>query len=222
MIIAGLTGYLGGAKTKVGSPYGGGDIDTKGYGLGANLTWMAAGGGYLDAQLQASWFDSDLSSSQLGTRADGVSGEGLAAALEAGHGFAVGGLRLTPQAQVSYAKVDFDSFTDGFGAVVANDTSESLIARAGLGVDYALASGGGLYAVVDVSHEFLDGTAVDVSGAPVVSRLARTWAGLAAGGTYAWGGGRYTLYGEVSGDTSLSTFGDSYDFAGTAGFRVRF
>lgn len=222
VIIAGLTGYLGGAKTKVGSPYGGGDIDTKGYGLGANLTWMAAGGGYLDAQLQASWFDSDLSSSQLGTRADGVSGEGLAAALEAGHGFAVGGLRLTPQAQVSYAKVDFDSFTDGFGAVVANDTSESLIARAGLGVDYALASGGGLYAVVDVSHEFLDGTAVDVSGAPVVSRLARTWAGLAAGGTYAWGGGRYTLYGEVSGDTSLSTFGDSYDFAGTAGFRVRF
>ena len=47
-------------------------------------------------------------------------------------------------------------------------------------------------------------------------------AGLAAGGTYAWGGGRYTLYGEVSGDTSLSGFGDSYDVAGTAGFRVRF
>lgn len=72
VISAGLTGYLGGAKTKVASPYGGGDIDTKGYGLGANLTWIAAGGGYVDAQLQASWFDSDLSSNLLGARADGI------------------------------------------------------------------------------------------------------------------------------------------------------
>jgi fibronectin-binding autotransporter adhesin len=219
---AGLTGYLGGAKAKVASPYGGGEIDTKGYGLGANLTWITAGGGYVDAQVQASWFDSDLTSSLLGRRADGIEGDGLAASLEAGHGFEAGKLRLTPQAQVSYAKVDFDNFTDGFGAAVANDKSESLIARAGLGVDYALESGGGVYAVVDLSHEFLDGTAVDVSGAPLISRVERTWAGLAAGGTYAWGEGRYTLYGEVSGDTSLSGFGDSYDIAGTAGFRVRF
>jgi fibronectin-binding autotransporter adhesin len=224
VVAVGLTGYLGGAKTKVGSPHGGGDIDTKGYGVGANLTWLAAGGGYVDAQVQASWFDSDLSSSLLGARAraDGVAGDGLAASLEAGHGVAAGGLWLTPLAQVSYAKVDFDSFADGFGAVVTAGKSESLIARAGLGVDYALASGGGFYAVADISHEFLDGTAVDVSGVPVVSRVERTWVGLAAGGTYAWGEGRYTLYGEVSGDTSLSGFGDSYDIAGTAGFRVRF
>ena len=222
VISAGLTGYLGGAKTKVASPYGGGDIETKAYGVGANLTWIAAGGGYVDAQVQASWFDSDLSSSLLGRRADGLSGDGLAAALEAGHGFTVGGLRLTPQAQLSYAKVDFDSFTDGFGALVANDKSESLIARASLGLDYAMAAGGGLYAVADLSHEFLDGSAVDVSGVPVFSRLERAWVGLTAGGTYAWGEGRYTLYGEVSGDTSLSGFGDSYDVAGTAGFRVRF
>ncbi|CAN7229444.1 autotransporter outer membrane beta-barrel domain-containing protein [Phenylobacterium sp. LjRoot164] len=222
VISAGLTGYLGGAKTKVASPYGGGDIDTKGYGLGANLTWIAAGGGYVDAQLQASWFDSDLSSNLLGARADGIEGDGLSASLEAGHGFAAGGLRLTPQAQVTYAGVDFDSFTDGFGAVVANDKSESLIARAGLGVDYALAAGGGVYAVVDLSHEFLDGTAIDVSGVPVVSRGERTWAGLAAGGTYGWGDGRYSVYGEIAGDTSLSSFGDSYDITGAAGFRVRF
>ena len=85
-----------------------------------------------------------------------------------------------------------------------------------------MAAGGGLYAVADLSHEFLDGSAVDVSGVPVFSRLERAWVGLTAGGTYAWGEGRYTLYGEVSGDTSLSGFGDSYDVAGTAGFRVRF
>lgn len=106
--------------------------------------------------------------------------------------------------------------------MVANDKSESLIARAGLGVDYALAAGGGVYAVVDLSHEFLDGTAIDVSGVPVVSRGERTWAGLAAGGTYGWGDGRYSVYGEIAGDTSLSSFGDSYDITGAAGFRVRF
>lgn len=222
VVSGGLTAYLGGAKTKIASPYGGGDIDTKGYGVGANLTWITAGGGYVDAQAQASWFDSDLSSSLLGRRADGIEGDGLAASLEAGRGFEAGGLRLTPQAQLSYAKADFDSFTDAFGAVVANDKSESLIGRAGVAVDYSLASGGGVYAVADVSHEFLDGVAIDVSGVPVVSRAERTWAGLSAGGTYAWGEGRYVLYGEVSGDTSLSGLGDSYDITGTTGFRVRF
>lgn len=220
-ITAGLTGYLGGARTKVASPYGGGAIDTEGYGVGADLTWTTAGGGYVDAQLQASWFDSDLSSSLLGARADGVAGDGVAAALEAGLGFAAGGLRLTPQVQVRYAKVDFDSFTDAFGAVVTADASESLVVRAGFGVDYAFASGGGLYAAADVSHEFSDGTRVDVAGVAMVSRLPRTWAGLAAGGTYGWGDGRYTLYGEVSGDASVSD-GGSYDVAGSAGFRVRF
>ncbi len=221
-ITAGLTAYLGGAKTKVDSAYGGGTIDTEGYGVGANLTWLAAGGTYVDAQVQASWFDSDVTSSLLGRRADGAEGDGYALSLEAGHGFDAGGLRLTPQAQLSYSKVDFDSFTDSFGALVANDKSDSLIGRVGLGVDYSLSPAGSLYAVADLSHEFLDGTAIDVSGAPVVSRTERTWGGLAVGGTYAWDDGRYTLFGQASADTSLSDFGDSYDVGGTMGFRVRF
>lgn len=32
------------------------------------------------------------------------------------------------------------------------------------------------------------------------------------GGSYSRGGGRFTLYAEVAGDTALAGFGDSYNF----------
>ena len=105
---------------------------------------------------------------------------------------------------------------------VVVSTGPSLVARLGLAVDHALADGGAVYALANLSHEFLDGVCVDVSGMRLENRPERTWGGLAAGGTYSWGDGRYSVYGEASADTSLSSFGDSYDLAGTAGFRMRF
>ena len=41
------------------------------------------------------------------------------------------------------------------------------------------------------------------------------------GGTYNWAGDMYSLYGEVSANTSLTSFADSYSYNGTAGVRVR-
>ena len=220
-LVGGLTAYYGEVRTRVTSPSGDGDIQTKGYGLGGALTWQGAGGGYIDAQVQAGRFDSDLSSRLAGRRTEGSDGTGYAASLEAGRAFTKTSLRLTPQAQLSYATVDFDSFADSFGAVVSNDESKSLIGRAGIAVDRDW-SAGNLYAVANVSHEFLDGTRVDVSGIAVASRRERTWVGLATGGTYVWGGGRYVVYGEAAADTSAKGFGDSYQLTGTAGFRMRF
>jgi fibronectin-binding autotransporter adhesin len=222
-LVGELTARYGEISADVASPSGGGDIDAKGYGLGFNLTWTNAAGAYVDAQAQGSWFDSDLSSDVLGRRADGANGDGQALSLEAGRAVAVGqAWRLTPQAQLSYSHVDFDSFIDPLGAAVSNDRSDSFVARLGLAVDHDWSSGGGIYGVINLRHEFLDGARVDVSGAPLASRAERTWGGLAAGGTYAWGGGRYAVYGEASADTALSGFGDSYDISGTAGFRIRF
>jgi fibronectin-binding autotransporter adhesin len=110
-LVAGLTAHYGEASAEVGSRFGGGDLDTKAYGLGATLTWYGAGGGYLDAQGQASWFDSDLKSDLLGARADGVGGQGYGLSLEAGRAFAATeGLSLTPQAQLTYSSIDFDTF----------------------------------------------------------------------------------------------------------------
>lgn len=186
----------------------------------------AADGAYVDAQAQASWFDSDLSSNSLGQRARGSDGQGYAASIEAGRALAAGGsLSFIPQAQLTYAKVDFDSFTDSFGATVSAGQGDSLVARLGLALDrgwQAQAGEGRIYGLVNLSHEFLDGSRVDVSGARLVSRPERTWGGLAAGASYGWGAGRFLVYGEATVDTSLSSFGDSYAAGGSAGFRMRF
>jgi hypothetical protein len=45
---------------------------------------------------------------------------------------------------------------------------------------------------------------------------------LGAGGSYSWNGGRVTLYTEISANTALARFGDSYSLKGTAGVRARF
>src|SRR5690606_32721390 len=109
---------------------------------------------------------------------------------------------------------DFDSFVDPLGARVSADQGDSLLGRLGLSLDrdWEGASAGGqgrIYGVANLTHEFLDGSRVGVSGAPISNRADRTWGGLAAGASYAWGSGRYQVYGEGSIETSLSHFGDS-------------
>lgn len=219
----GLTAHYGEVSAKIASPHGGGEIRTKGYGLGANLTWAGGAGGYIDVQAQASWFDSDLASRQLGRRADGAKGDGHVVSLEVGKALASGGgLRFTPQAQLSYAKADFDGFADTFGAAVSNDRGGSLIGRVGLAVDHDWSSGGTAYLVANVRHEFMDGLRADVSGVRLENRLESTWGDLAAGGAYSWGHGRFAVYGQATAATSLSSFGDSYEVGGSAGFRMSF
>ncbi len=161
----------------------------------------------------------------LGRRASGANGDGYAVSVEAGKAVGSPSFTLTPQVQLSYARVGFNRFVDAFGAVVSDDRSDSLRARLGLGLDRAWttqAGEGGLYGLVNLTHEFLDGTRIDVSGTPIGTNARRTWAGLTAGGNYVWGQGRFMVYGEAAADTSLSGFGDSYNVTGSAGFRIRF
>lgn len=67
------------------------------------------------------------------TLAKGNDGFGYGLGIEAGQKIAVqGNWSLTLQAQLSYSSVDFDSFTDPYGAHVSNDGSDSLIGRLGL------------------------------------------------------------------------------------------
>jgi outer membrane autotransporter protein len=230
-VVGGLTAHIGTADTRVSSVYGGGDIDTKAYGVGATLTWYGQQGAYLDAQAQATWFDSDLSSKLAGRLADARDGHGYGLSLEAGKAFPVGeSLSVTPQTQLSYVSTGFGAFDDRFDAHVDSDKGESLQGRLGLALDHQHtwqdAVGQtrqlSLYGLLNAKYEFLDGTRVLVSGTPIDSRQGRTWGGLGAGGNYAWDNGRYAVYGEASADTDLSSFGDSYAVTATAGFRMRF
>ena len=230
-LVGGLTAHYGKADSNVASVFGNGTIDTQGYGVGATMTWYGPQGFYVDGQVKLSWFDSDLESNILGSLARGNKGDGQAFSLELGKQTPIGrNLSITPQVQMSYAKVDFDRFADPSAAAVSVAKGESLKTRWGLAIDHQTSWKGRagdtrrtrLYTVMNLGYEWLDGAVADVSGTPIANRDHRLTGELGLGGSYSWGDDRFTLYTEVSGDTAIADFGAGYNLKGTAGFRVRF
>jgi fibronectin-binding autotransporter adhesin len=231
MLVGGLTVHYGTVKSDVSSSFGIGSIDTNGYGFGGTLTWYGKNGFYIDTQAELTWFDSDLSSATLGsTLRKGNSGFGYGLGVEAGQKIALAGnWSLTPQAQLSYASVDFDTFTDPYGALVSNGSSDSLIGRLGLSADYesewkgkaGQTSRSHVYGITNLYYDFLDGTDVDVSGTRLTSKPRQLWGGLGVGGSLSWADDRYSVHGELLARSSLEDFGDSHAFGGSVGFSVK-
>lgn len=225
-LVGGLALHYGTSDTRVSSMYGNGSIDTTRYGLMPTLTWYGSDGTYVDAQAQATWFDSDLKSRLAGKLKDGGKAQSYGFGIEAGKAFGLrDGLALVPQAQVTYVSTRFDRFSDRFGARVESDKGNSLLGRLGIALDYrgdgqaaGVDSRSSVYGVVNLKHEFLDGTRIQVADVPVVSRMSRTWGNLGVGANYTWGS-RYAVYGQVDADADFS---GSYAVTGTVGLRMMF
>ncbi|WP_245472121.1 autotransporter outer membrane beta-barrel domain-containing protein [Rhizobium jaguaris] len=230
-LIGGFNVHYGTVSGNISSVYGDGDIHTNGYGVGATLTWYGENGFYVDTQSQATWYDSNLKSDLFdGDLENGNNGFGYALSLETGKRFAAAGpWSITPQAQLVYSSVNFDSFNDRFAARVSLNNGDSLIGRLGVALDReetwrkdnGQTARAKFYGAANLYSEFLDGTSVDVAGVGFKNENDRVWAGLTLGGSYDWNGDRFSLYGEVAAKSSLENFGDSYAISGTAGLRVK-
>jgi outer membrane autotransporter protein len=229
-LVLGLTSHYNEADAAITSFFGNGTIRTRGGGIGGTATWYGNDGFYVDGQARASWYSSNLTSALVGAMTSGNDGFGYALGVESGKRLSVGnGWSLTPQAQLTYAAVDFDNFIDRFGALVSLDNADSLLGRAGLSLDHQRSwrdSSGQLlrsdvYGIANLHYEFLEGTRVDVSGTSFANSQDRLWGGMGGGGAFSWANDRYAVYGEASVNTSLDDFGDSYSYKGTAGFRLR-
>lgn len=229
-VIGGVTVHYGNAKADIESASGNGSVDIDGYGVGGTLTWYGDNGLYVDGQAQATWYQSDMDSDTANrTLADGNDGFGYALSIETGKRFAIDQhWTITPQAQLTWSSVDFDSFTDAFGVGVSQDADESLKGRLGIAAEYGNAWQGAdgkkvqttVYAIANLHHEFLDGSKTDVGGVQFASENDSTWGGIGTGGSYSWADGKYAVYGEVSADTSLENFADSYKLNGNLGLKV--
>ncbi len=231
-LIAGLSAQYANGRSAVSSPAGNGRINTAGYGVGASLTWYGNNGFYADGQVQANFYNSDISSPTAGiSLAKGNDGRAYTASIEAGQRIQIEpGWTLTPQAQLSYSTVKFDDFTDGFGARVSLDQGSSLRARLGLSLENEKIwhDGSGkanrqhTYAIVNLYNEFKDGMQVHVSDLSFINRNTRLWGGLGLGASYSWADGKYMVYGQGSVNTSLNNFGDSTSLGATVGLRILF
>lgn len=226
-LVAGLAMHYGSANTRASSSFGNGSIGTTSYGLATTLTWYGKDGAYVDAQAQANLFDSDLRSRLAGKLQDGQKAQGYVFSVEGGKAFALDdGFALVPQAQLSYVTARFGSFDDTFGARIDNNRTSSLLGRVGLALDYRQSwqdargrrQQANYYGIVNVKHEFLDGSRMHVADVPVDSRMRRTWTGIGLGVNHRHDE-RYDFYGEVAADTD---FAGSYALSATAGIRIAF
>lgn len=226
-LVAGLTAQYGRHTADVTSSFGDGSNFTESLGVGATLTWRGADGTYLDLQGQLASFATDLDAIGYAL-VDNNAGGGFAVSLEAGHTFDLDeNWALTPQAQLSYASVDFDDFTDHFGSEISLEQGQSLLGRIGVAIDYGtagvdengLASASKIYGIANVTYEFLDGAAVVVSGTNLAYSGQKFGGELGLGGTLQWADGAQALQGELLGSSS---FEGSYAVKGTLGFTGRF
>lgn len=227
-LIVGLTAQYGLTTAYVNSFFGNGTIRASGSGVGATATWYGDNGFYVDGQAQTMFYRADLASALTGSMTHGNEGFGYAFSVEGGKRIGVGnGFWLTPQAQLAYSKLDFDAFTDRFGALVSLGNADSLRGRLGLGLNHQRTwnDGSGIarsdvYAIGNLHYEFLNGTRVDVAGTSFASANDRLWGSIGGGGTYSWANGRYAVYGEVTYRASLDNPTENHSYKGTGGFRV--
>ncbi|WP_304159267.1 autotransporter outer membrane beta-barrel domain-containing protein [Fusobacterium ulcerans] len=234
-LIAGINGNMSKAWSDINSIHGSGDITTSGYGLGATLTWYNHNGFYTDAQAWHNWYKSDIDSNTITTDLDQVKGnhaKGYALSLEVGRIFDLNQhWSLTPQAQIAYSRVNFDSFTDLQNSMIINEKDYiGLEGRLGLALNYEkshLDSSGKikrnkLYILGNIHQEFKGDSTVSVSGVDYESKMNNTWVSVGVGGSHNWNNDKYSIYGELSLASSTKKFGEEYEVAGEIGLRIAF
>ena len=234
-LLAGINGNMSRAWSDIDSIHGSGDITTTGYGLGATLTWYNHNGFYTDAQAWHNWFKSDIDSNTITTDLDQVKGnhaKGYALSLEVGRIFDLNQhWSLTPQAQIAYSCVNFDSFTDIQNSVIINEKDYvGLEGRLGLALNYEkshLDSSGKmrrnkLYILGNIHQEFKGDSTVSISGVDYESKMNNTWVSVGVGGSHNWDNDRFSIYGELSLASSTKKFGEEYELAGEIGLRIAF
>jgi fibronectin-binding autotransporter adhesin len=226
-VVGSVIANLGTVSSDVYSVFGSGKINTTGVGIGATATWYNDTGLYLDAQTGINWYITDMDSANTRTSLiHNNSAHGLAASLETGKNIRIDDhWSITPQAQLSYSNVDFNSFADRYGSDVSLQGSNNLTGRLGVSAAYSDRWAdqmshivkSNIYAAGNLYYDFAGGSRILVSDVAFSNADAPLWAGIALGGSLSWADGQYSVYGEVLTQTSVKDFWKSNSLGVKAG-----
>ena len=197
---------------------GGGRMDLSGAGVGVSWASRFADAAYMDLKAEWTWYEADLFSSLRGALKKKARARGHALGVEIGRRAAAGGLVLTPRVQMARSTVSAKGFTDAVGARVSPTGGRSLTGAAGVAAELDAAPGTRVFGALDAEREFSAERKVRVSGEELRSSADAMWFRVRLGGVHAWNDGRYAF----RGGASYATAGDSREFGGGVGLRVRF
>jgi len=214
----------GGSKLKVKDT--GATVELEGPSLAATATYEGESW-YIDAVAQGTHLSTTVDTVERGFVGD-PDGWGVGASVQGGIPLDLGNnLVIEPQAQLSYQRFWFDTFTDVDGIEVDLDGGESLRGRLGTRVQTSFAgdiAGKPVvwtpYVEASAVHEFLDGAGITAAGVTFATDNGGTRA-LFAGGLEADLASNSTLYAEVSREQGLSD-GAADVWSGTIGLRLSF
>ncbi|MCY4047332.1 MAG: hypothetical protein OXF42_04395 [Candidatus Dadabacteria bacterium] len=180
-----------------------GKIETNGY-AAAITAAFERNDFYADGQFQYALFSGDLSAP--GLAASGSDATALSASAEVGYGVPVGGVNITPQAQVVWVSADFDDINIG-GQTASLEDGGALTGRVGVFVDRELkgseseyggnAGEGSVYAGLNLLVPLDGETAARVGGENLTSELEEIAGDFSVGGSYSWGG-KHSIFGEAA------------------------
>ncbi len=218
MLRAGLSAHVLDGDADVSSLTGSGNIETQGQGVGLYAAFRSESDLYANAQLRFTRFESDLDFSDAGPSIENLDADAYSFAAETGLALQEwSGRTLTVRARASYANVDIDAFADRTSLTQMNSSdADSFKVGAGL----VLRRSDGIYASLDLDHEFDGDTEVAGEGNVLKRKPRDTWGRAAVGGKYEWGSGRYELSGALNYAVSLT--GSSNDFSGNVNLRMNF
>ncbi|MEM7442905.1 MAG: autotransporter outer membrane beta-barrel domain-containing protein [Pseudomonadota bacterium] len=199
--LVGAMGHWGTSSVDVDGSFGGqrGSADVDFYGGGLTATWYGASGLYVDALVQYTSYDIDISTTSRFSNTS-TDGDALTVSGEAGYRIPVSAnVAVVPQGQLIWQSIDFDDFVDPDGIAVTLQDGDSLVGRLGLAAEGSWAAGSSLftgYAEANVLHEFQGDNLVIAAGTPLSQDLGGTSVEFGLGGTVNFNE-NISLYAEV-------------------------
>ncbi|MBT2130640.1 autotransporter outer membrane beta-barrel domain-containing protein [Aliiroseovarius lamellibrachiae] len=169
-----------------------GTISGNGFGLGLTATYYGNNGFYADAVGRIGKVNADISSSTNGALLTNQDVKTAAFSLEAGYQLALaGGGVLTPQAQLSWGRVNMGTGTDHLSRAVDFGSDTHLEGRFGMTFEFSdllstSADNYDLYVSGNILRDFSDPTSVSVDGVQLLGGNDDTQVEVGLGGSYAW------------------------------------